>query len=401
MACLREVRAVGTAEQRGVTVGSALKGRILALHEMGKLAFPVGTDESIDQWDDVASAGLAQARTWTPIAVAELEGMAAAEGLDMGLLCRIQVFYEMVRVNTDVKAAWGKAGVVGGRPSEIAQSWAAGDHKAHLSTTHECTSFVEWRADGSILAAQTNDEPSFFFDGGNADCVVRLDGEGIGAGGEVLTLTHPGMVAFKGTNAAGLHLCVNAIDNGERDLFGGVPRPYVARELLTKQSLPEAVELLKHIPKTFPLVYVLSQVGYGCVAIETSPTQCVESWGAPCHFLCWGNSVQLLHEPADDKKRDSCLALLEATRGEATTDGLSVAAAFGVLQEPPVFSEGTLESFVCDAEALHVRFRTHGEMDAEWQTFSFGSKLMLPLEAPQITRNSTNNQQRKRSRIVM
>merc|ERR1712110_1122641 len=167
-------------------------------------------------------------------------------------------------------------------------------------------SFAEWREDGTLLAAQTNDEPSCFFASGNADVVLRLEGPDID--GSVLTLTHPGMVAFKGCNSHGLNVCVNAIDNGERNVFGGVPRPYVARELLTKHTLAEAVEFLRKVPKTFSLLYLLSQAGHGMVAIEAAPSQCLERWGHSGEILTWGNCLQMLGgQPEEDHKSAACL----------------------------------------------------------------------------------------------
>ena len=53
------------------------------------------------------------------------------------------------------------------------------------------------------MAGQTNDEPYHLYDDGNADVVLRLEGSDA-AGADMptaLTVTHPGMTAFKGKYA--------------------------------------------------------------------------------------------------------------------------------------------------------------------------------------------------------
>jgi len=362
----RLVQASGTALQRGIIVGKAMKSAIVEFHNMAITFFPTGED--LQPWNEVALAGLAQARTWTPIAVAEMEGLAHGTGLPVEMLARTHVFYEMLRVNAAVWGSWGQQKIVSDGASDIAHTWAAGEPLVtHFA--HECTSFAEWRTDGTLLAAQTNDEPNCFFDRGNADVLLRLQGTGID--GVVLTLTHPGMVAFKGCNSHGLIVCINAIDNGERNLFAGVPRPYVARDLLTKHTLQEAVDFIRTVPKTFPLVYLLSQAGHGMVAIEAAPSQCKESWGKTGTILARGNCLQLLaEEPEEDQKSKACLDL--AVAAQQDTGRIDVSAAFEVLGASPVFSSGTVETFVCESEkGMYVKFMTDGRADSKWHSFEF------------------------------
>ena len=59
---------------------------------------------------------------------------------------------------------------------------------------------TQWDSLSMSVAGQTNDEPCHLYDDGNADVVLRLEGSD-GAGADMptaLTVTHPGMTAFKG-----------------------------------------------------------------------------------------------------------------------------------------------------------------------------------------------------------
>lgn len=240
-------------------------------------------------------------------------------------------------------------------------------------------------AGGSVLAGQTNDEPCHLFDNGNADVVLRLEDTRLegGAGSDgiptVLTVTHPGMTAFKGMNSEGLVLCTNAIDNGERQLFGGVPRTCLAREILTRRTLPEAIELLEAVPRSIPLLYFLSQPGFGSAVIESAPSRLeirqytFPAPGAdpsPSAVIAHGNVVRWLLPEAPDKKRAALETALKeqlVTSGVASADGgallISQESALKALATKPVFVPGgTVEMFVCDPQSktMRVRFMTDG-----------------------------------------
>jgi hypothetical protein len=134
-------------------------------------------------------------------------------------------------------AAWEalrKGGIYHGTGSSLPEDWASGDvqSSAHIpggdpdgepverepepeasepeavasepKPPVECTSFAI-HAGGRIMAGQTNDEPCHLFDGGNADVVVRLEDTASASDARlpiVLTVTHPGMPAFKGMTSA-------------------------------------------------------------------------------------------------------------------------------------------------------------------------------------------------------
>lgn len=83
----RFVEASGTAFERGKHVATAMRDRILGMHEAAPAVFPTGGD--VEKWDAVAEAGLTAAREWTPTAVAEMEGMASAgDGLSLTVISR-------------------------------------------------------------------------------------------------------------------------------------------------------------------------------------------------------------------------------------------------------------------------------------------------------------------------
>ena len=415
----RFVDTKGSAFARGKQVGEALRERILALHAAAPAVFPTGHD--MEKWDAVAAAGLAAARIWTPVAVREMEGMASVGGgVDMGVVSRLAVLYEMVRIPqpcsaggggdaASVLAAWDalQAGGIyrasndggGGENPSLPSSWASGDPSAHLQAApDECTSFAV-HVTGQIIAGQTNDEPCHLFDGGNADAVVRYVDTGEesaatknkdGEGDDIprllptaLTVTHPGMLAFKGMNSAGLVLCTNAIDNGERQLFGGVPRTCLARELLTKRTLAEAVELLEAAPRSIPLLYFFSQPGMGSTVIESAPSKliikshpypdgeepnraprdgAVIAHGNVIRWLGNGNAAAAAARSKSDKKREAlCAALLGQLAHErhpSRVSMLSQEAAMAALATKPVFVPGgTLEMFVVDPHQLSMRVR--------------------------------------------
>ena len=160
-------------------------------------------------------------------------------------------------------------------------------------------------------------------------------------------------------NSCGLVMCTNAIDNGERQLFGGVPRTFLARKLLTCRTLPEAMELLNSVPRSIPLLYMLSQPGYGTVVVESCPSRLEireHQIAAEDTVITHGNVMQWLVPASADCKSDALKSSLQdqvAQEGQMTCEN-----ALSALATKPVFVPGgTLEMFACDPQMLSMRVR--------------------------------------------
>merc|ERR1711939_941577 len=61
------------------------------------------------------------------------------------------------------------------------------------------------------------------------------------------------------------------VDTGERNLDGGAPIMWMAREALARRTLKEAVDFLRECPRTVPYGFHMAQGGVA-VGVECSPS---------------------------------------------------------------------------------------------------------------------------------
>jgi len=95
-------------------------------------------------------------------------------------------------------------------------------------------------------------------------------------GMESLLYTAPGTPCMAGMNGHGLCVLANTLFVPDNKFWDGVPTLAATRELLTKKTLPEAVEFIKSIPLAIPLNFVLCQPGYGVCNLEASHVEVVQ-----------------------------------------------------------------------------------------------------------------------------
>jgi isopenicillin-N N-acyltransferase-like protein len=170
---------------------------------------------------ELAEACLPAHEKFTPDGVEELEGMAAATGLSLPELIIVSGFTDFVDT---VYAAGGKAGTTA----------AAAD---------DCTAMLVpgSRASGGLpLFGQTWDMHA-----SAAEHVLLIRGRPAGAP-EFLTFTSVGCVGMIGMNQAGLVVGINNLMGGDGQ--PGVMWTFVVRELLKRETVAEALELLEGVP---------------------------------------------------------------------------------------------------------------------------------------------------------
>ena len=118
----------------------------------------------------------------------------------------------------------------------------------------------------AVVLGQNNDEePSQWLDGA-LDMVLQLT-DSSARTPAVLAYTHPGYPPYMGINQHGVTVLWQYIDDGSRNLEGGVPTNILIRELLAQRSVGDALLLLESVPVAVPNLVpwrLASRCAFGC-----------------------------------------------------------------------------------------------------------------------------------------
>jgi hypothetical protein len=130
----------------------------------------------------------------------------------------------------------------------------------------KCSSFV--RAEPtSYLVGQTDEENPPYNLHGLLHMIQHVTDE---QGMESLLYTAPGTPCMAGMNSHGLCVLANTLFVPDNRFWDGVPTLAATRELLTKSTLPAAVEYIRSLSLAIPLNFVLAQPGFGVANLEAS-----------------------------------------------------------------------------------------------------------------------------------
>lgn len=323
--------ALGTCEAESIRSVFALRQQFHRAH---------GTYEL---WNTVARTTEAAMAAHTPVAYAELQGMAGAAGLSLDALMLLAVDYDV-----SMEA----------RPT---------------TTVGHCTGFVSngtTAGPAPLLFGQNNDETPELWLNATLDKVYALRASPGSAVPSALVYTHPGYSAYMGMNDAGVGVLWQYVDNGERALLHGVPTTPLLRELLTFTSVHDAVAYLRRTPRMIPNNFVLVEANRFC-NVEMTPahfTSVCQARG----YLAHANHFVFDQELVDTDVGSSVTtrARFALMRQMLKDFGGKVDMARGraLLSAPPVFNNHTLASMVFDAEARSMSIRFKGE--GEWHEFS-------------------------------
>mmetsp|Transcript_8760 Transcript_8760/g.10474 ORF Transcript_8760/g.10474 Transcript_8760/m.10474 type:complete len:349 (+) Transcript_8760:28-1074(+) len=224
--------ATGNAYERGVAIGMQLKDSIIKQWERNRELYA----EKLDLWESITCATKPLIEKHAPFTFQELQGMASVEGLSEDIVFQLACEYEMY-MTRDVSIG-------------------------------KCSGFCITEP---FLCGQTNDEdPDHFF---NGKLDVLIHHKDPNSSFQSILYTHPGYPCYFGMNTNGLFVLWQYIDNGERALDAGVPTCVILRELLFKDSVAEALEYLKSIPRTVPNNYILCRKEEGFSNVECSPNR--------------------------------------------------------------------------------------------------------------------------------
>jgi isopenicillin-N N-acyltransferase-like protein len=197
----------------------------------------------------LAEACLPAHREFTPDSVEELEGMAAATGLSLPELIVVNGFTDFV----DTVYAAGRGS------TDAATTSASAD---------DCTAMLVpglRAADARPLLGQTWDMHA-----SAAEQVLLLRGRPEGAP-EFLSFTSVGCVGMIGMNEAGLAVGINNLMAG--DGRPGVMWTFAVRELLKRETLAEALDLLERIPLAGAHNYLLLDRNGNGANVEATGTR--------------------------------------------------------------------------------------------------------------------------------
>jgi isopenicillin-N N-acyltransferase-like protein len=179
----------------------------------------------------------------------ELRGAAASAGVDPDEIYVLAAFCELIYPH-DRSAA------------------RAANHCTSFAARHGATS------DGLTYVGQTDDDSVRPWLDGEAVTVVRYVPNDAP---RALVYSYAGVPAQMGVNSAGLAVAVNALPYPRAT--AGVPMWCLVREVLSRKSVAEAVELVRETPRAYALNFLLADPTR-IVNLETTPRH-VEATEAP------------------------------------------------------------------------------------------------------------------------
>ncbi|GMH75410.1 hypothetical protein TrLO_g818 [Triparma laevis f. longispina] len=288
----REIELSGTPFERGRQYGEIKAKQIKTYYHAKTYEFA----HLLPEWKKMANAQLKPMQQYCPIAYQEMRGTSAGSQIPLIHLMQLTVFPELEAFDhfhpfrcdscgeVIQTPKWRRCGECDidvcltcegsckkGCGGELTETSAQSVPPSSEETTNKkCTSFVKPEPN-KYLVGQTDEENPPYNLHGSLHSIQKMIDENNSTS---LLYTAPGTPCMAGMNGYGLCVLANTLFVPDNNFWNnGAPTLAVTREILTKKTLPDAVEYVKSVVLAIPLNFVISMPGYGCSNLEAS---CVE-----------------------------------------------------------------------------------------------------------------------------
>lgn len=363
--------------QYGLSQGSKIKHYYQSkCHEFSHLT---------KEWKRMASKQMEVMKKHCPVTFEEMRGTASVDDPDLTLelLMQLTIFPEVEAFDhfhpfrcDDCAEVIESAPFMKCIPCELdfCRGCGSGHHHAltesdnkgneNHSAGKKCTSFV--RAEpNDYLVGQTDEENPPYNQHGLLHVIQRVTDED---NMQSLLYTAPGTPCMAGMNSHGLCVLANTLFVPDNRFWDGVPTLAATRELLTKTTLPDAVEYIRSLPLAIPLNFVIAQCGFGIANLEASHVDVQniktdEATGAVyvhcnhCQSPSFVSREELPVPPISTKQRQH---VMEACVKKSHQNGTPMDLQWlkSTMLKPPINNSFVIGTIIMEPQLglLHVRF---------------------------------------------
>ncbi|KAL0235464.1 hypothetical protein GEMRC1_002046 [Eukaryota sp. GEM-RC1] len=338
----------------GVSLGHILKDDIMTLYSAKLQQWK--HYETL--WDTIVASALKQISTHAPRSLQELKGMAI--GMSHDSKQSVEFFMNvLLRLNTEYELLFYSQ-----------------QHSSPVFFNEDvgkCTGFVLRRQKNptfmDAFAGQNNDEQPSSWLNGTLDKVISI--HYAHSNKHHFIYTHPGYLAYMGSNNEGLGILWEYVNTGElADLeVGGVPTQFLIREVLFLDSTEQVTEYLANSPRFICNNFQVASLS-GVANIELTPSRenvvsmNVGDISHANHYVFDDEMIDrdLVKSPTTVDRYKMMRKQMTRVRGD-----FSLERGKEVLSVEPVLNYKTLASMVFDLKRniMTIRFKD----DNDWQVY--------------------------------